>query len=69
MFNIHQLKKLTWLSKLVEQKITYHCMNSPAWNEETKEFISLVDHNGETIDMANPSFTTKVSDNGCNVSM
>jgi hypothetical protein len=69
MLNRHQLKKLSLLSKLIEQTITYKCMNSPAWNEETNMYLSLVDYNGEKMKKENPRIMTKVTENECNVSI
>ena len=44
-------------------------MNSPAWNEEKNEYLSLVDYNGETMNMQNSRLTAEVIENECNVSI
>jgi hypothetical protein len=62
--------KLTLLSRRVEQTITYHCMNSQAWNEQTKKSVELIGYDEKIINMASPMFyRPKVIENGCNVSM
>lgn len=60
---------LRLLSKRVEQNITYLCKNSPAWNEDTKQSLNLIGHDGEMINIASSKFyKPRVFENECNVS-
>ena len=69
-FNYPQLSALRLLSRRVEQTITYHCKNSPAWNEKLKQSMELVGFDGKKINMASPMFyKPRVLLNECNVSV